>query len=85
MQKLSETEKINKNTATLSTLTLDKQIDLMNKENLRSVLCLKKAKKSLKQAISLIANNLMQSREPIWFSAFLYHQGDIRQKIKASP
>lgn len=69
MQKLSETEKINKNTATLSTLTLDKQIDLMNKENLRSVLCLKKAKKSLKQAISLIAKTYQTNKITLFMGA----------------
>ena len=69
MQKLSETEKINKNTAGLSTLTLDKQIDLMNKENLRSVLCLKKAKTSLKKAINLIADTYKKNKTILFMGA----------------
>ena len=69
MQKLSETEKINKNTANLSTLTLDKQIDLMNEENLRSLLCLKKAKKSLKQAISLVAKTYQAHKTTLFMGA----------------
>jgi Predicted sugar phosphate isomerase len=69
MQKLSETEKINKNTASLSTLTLDKQIDLMNEENLRSVLCLKKAKKSLKQAIVLVAKTYQEYKTTLFMGA----------------
>ncbi len=69
MQKLSETEKINKNTANLHTLTLDKQIDLMNKENLRSVLCLKKAKTSLKKAINLVAKTYQNNKTILFMGA----------------
>jgi len=69
MQKLSETEKINKNTASLHTLTLDKQIDLMNKENLRSVLCLKKAKSSLKKAINLVAKTYRKDKTILFMGA----------------
>lgn len=69
MQKLSETEKINKNTATLATLNLDKQIDLMNEENLRSVLCLKKAKKSLKQAVLLVAKTYLKNKTTLFMGA----------------
>lgn len=69
MQKLSETEKINKNTANLHTLTLDKQIDLMNKENLRSVLCLKKAKTSLKKAINLVAKTYAENKTILFMGA----------------
>lgn len=69
MQKLSETEKINKNTANLHTLTLDKQIDLMNKENLRSVLCVKKAKTSIKKAINLIAKTYQNNKTVLFMGA----------------
>lgn len=69
MQKLSETEKINKNTATLASLNLDKQIDLMNEENLRSVLCLKKAKKSLKQAVLLVAKTYLKNKTTLFMGA----------------
>lgn len=69
MQNLSETEKINKNTAYLSTLNLDKQIDLMNQENLRAVLCLKKAKKSLKQAVLLIAKTYQNKKTTLFMGA----------------
>ncbi len=69
MQKLSETEKINKNTATLASLNLDKQIDLMNEENLRSVLCLKKAKKSLKQAVLLVAKTYLENKTTLFMGA----------------
>lgn len=69
MQKLSETEKINKNTASLSALTLDKQIDLMNKENLRSVLCFKKAKTSLKKAINLVAKTYQENKTILFMGA----------------
>ncbi len=69
MQKLSKTEKINKNTANLLALTLDKQIDLMNEENLRSVLCLKKAKKSLKQAVILVAKTYQENKTTLFMGA----------------
>lgn len=69
MQKLSETEKINKNTACLSTLTLEKQIDLMNKENLRSFLCLKKAKTALKKAIVLVAKTYQNKKTVLFMGA----------------
>ena len=69
MQKLSETEKINKNTAYLSTLNLDKQIDLMNQENLRAVLCLKKAKKPLKQAVLLVAKTYQNKKTILFMGA----------------
>ena len=69
MPNLSETEKINKNTASLHTLTLDKQIDLMNKENLRSVLCLKKAKTSLKEAINLVAKTYLEKKTILFMGA----------------
>lgn len=69
MQNLSETEKINKNTAYLSTLNLDKQIDLMNQENLRAVLCLKKAKKSLKQAVLLVAKTYQNKKTILFMGA----------------
>ena len=69
MQNLSETEKINKNTAYLSTLNLDKQIDLMNQENLRAVLCLKKAKKPLKQAVLLVAKTYQNKKTILFMGA----------------
>ena len=69
MQNLSETEKINKNTANLHKLTLDKQIDLMNKENLRSVLCLKKAKTAIKKAVNLIAKTYAENKTTLFMGA----------------
>ena len=69
MQKLSETEKINKNTANLSALALDKQIDLMNEENLRSVLCIKKAKSSIKKTINLVAETYQNKKTTLFMGA----------------
>ena len=69
MQNLSETEKINKNTSCLKKLTLDRQIDLMNKENLRSVLCLKKAKAALKKAIDLVAKTYQDKKTVLFMGA----------------
>lgn len=69
MQNLSETEKINKNTSCLEKLTLNRQIDLMNKENLRSVLCLKKAKSALKQAINLVAKTYQNKKNVLFMGA----------------
>lgn len=69
MQNLSETEKINKDTANLHTLTLDKQIDLMNNENLRSVLCLNKAKTSIKKAINLVAKTYQSNKTILFMGA----------------
>ena len=69
MQSLSETEKINKNTYGLSSLPLDKQIALMNEENLRSLLCLKKAKPALKQAINLVAKTYSENKTTLFMGA----------------
>lgn len=69
MGNLSETEKLNKNTAYLGTLTLDKQIDLMNQENLRSLLCLKKAKSALKKAILQVAKTYQENKTTLFIGA----------------
>lgn len=69
MKNLSETEKINKETAHLSNLTLDNQIDLMNEVNLRSLLCLKKAKPALKKAILLVADTYDKNKTTLFMGA----------------